>query len=306
MTSLNVPVATMFERSTCLQVFFGRPGSRAKVDSARVEVDTDKELLHVSKDIMDSPELRALIGFDRGVRTWVKAHSVPTPYLRGGLYQVKLEAVPLIDEEMERRKTERAGYIESFMNTYDAIIDRARERLKSLFDQDDYPPPSRMRRAFKFETRYMTMGVPGNLEQISRTIFQREQEKSAARLREAEEEIKALLRNEFKDLVDGMVDLLTPGEDGKPKRWISARVNNVAEFLGTFQMRNIVDDAELTGVISQARALLANKDATALKESLVAREQIAKGFAEVKAALDPLAAVKPSRLISFDDDESAA
>jgi hypothetical protein len=302
---------SIIEKGTCLQLHLGRPGTRAKVDSESVDVNTDKEMLHVSKDLLDSPELNAIASHDHGMRAWVRSISVPAPYLKGGMYMVRVTAVPTIDEEIEKRRAAREPLIEAFMTTYtdenSGIIAKARERLKDkavggLFDPADYPSPARMRAAFKFHHAYLSIGASENLETVSKVLFQREKEKAASRMRDAEQEIMGLLRGEFKSLVDGMLEALAPGDDGKPKAWRSSRVQKVADFLHTFNFRNIVDDAELDTLVAQARSLLEGKDADAIRRSAVAMSEVVSGFAELKSSLDPLVGEKPGRLIDFDDE----
>lgn len=74
---------SILTNGTCLQIRLGRPGTRAKVDTSKINVPnsdgasegetgaTDKSLLHITKDLMDSPELKAIGSHDALTRGWV-------------------------------------------------------------------------------------------------------------------------------------------------------------------------------------------------------------------------------------------
>jgi hypothetical protein len=113
----------------------------------------------------------------------------------------------------------------------------------------------------------------------------------------------ALLQVELQKLIGHMVERLTPGDDGKPKVFKGATVDNLSEFLSTFDMRNLGDSAELEAAVAKSRALLDGVDAQLIRDEEGVRNAVAVGMAKVKAQLDQMVVERPRRAIDFDDDD---
>jgi hypothetical protein len=54
----------LVRKTVCIKVRLSTMGNTRKVSTAHVEVDADKDLLRVSKHLLDSAELKALGRFD--------------------------------------------------------------------------------------------------------------------------------------------------------------------------------------------------------------------------------------------------
>lgn len=298
----------VLDRTMCLRVYIGRPGTRRKVDADRLSVkDTPEEsqpeagAIHASKEIIDSPEFKMVRKHDGLIRGFVNSRSLPSLF-RGGIYLLPVALVEEVDATLERMKADRERLIETFLTAYPAAVEASRERLGSLFNEAEYPTVGAMRAAFTFETQYLSFSTPGKLKQINKALFEREQQKAAAKMSEAVDEIKMLLRAQAKELVDNMVERLSPGEDGKPKVFRDSLVKNLSEFLGTFNFRNVVDDDELAALMQKARDLLAGIDPKTLRDSESTRASVAKGFGDLKAQLEPMVTDKPKRRIKFEEE----
>ena len=61
----------VFDRAVCLSLAMGCLGTRRKVPSASINVEADKDMLHVSKAILESEELDAIKTFDGEMRIWL-------------------------------------------------------------------------------------------------------------------------------------------------------------------------------------------------------------------------------------------
>jgi hypothetical protein len=287
------------EATVVLMLELGHLGTRAKVSTDDVEVDTDKDMLHVSKDILTSAELKAISRHGNAIRSYVKARCLPS-YLKGGFYLVPVTSLERIDAQLEAFQGERDALVEAFVTAYPARVAEARERLGVLYKDSDYPAVSRVREAFTWRARYLTFSTPSQLKGISRALFEREAAKAQTEMRAAMDDIKTLLRAELKGLVDHMVERLTPGPDGKVKVFRGSLVGNVKEFLELFDGRNVVQDGDLAKLAEQARNILDGVDAEALRGNEGLKNAVATGFTQLKAALDPLVAAKPRRMIDLE------
>jgi hypothetical protein len=75
----------------------------------------------------------------------------------------------------------------------------------------------------------------------------------------------------------------------------------MADFLQTFEARNIADDKELKILVGKAKDLLKGADPEILRDDEAARRQVRDGMAEIKETLDKLVVERPARMISFED-----
>lgn len=293
----------LLERTVALQVYLGKPGTRVKVDKNKVDTNADKEMLHVSKDIFDSEELRKVRRHHGEIRAYVRSRSLPSPLLRGGVYLIPVDLVETVEEKFAEFKRLLDDAMEDFIAAYEnGLVDEARRRLGDLFDPADYPSSDRMRRGFRFEYNYLNFSTPGKLSSISSALFEREKQKMAGKWAEAQEEVVTMLRYEMKSLVDHMVDRLKPGENGKSRIFKNSMISNFTDFLETFPFRNVADDAELDRLVGDARALLEGVDPQDLRDKQGLRRNTRLGFDEIKTSLDTLVIDKPSRMISFEDE----
>ena len=139
-------------------------------------------MIKVSKKILDSPKLKA----DRQTR-----HEDPADAqdLRAPRHQA-LPGRHLLhpgDAGARRRRVAvrstalRDAACEEFFADYEQLRLEAQGQLRALHNPLDYPSLERVRRAFGMEAGYINIGVPQNLEGISKSIFDREKTKHARR-----------------------------------------------------------------------------------------------------------------------------
>lgn len=284
------------ERTLCLVLDLKRPGNHRRVSTSQVEVDADRDVVRVSKQLLSAPELLAIEHFDAKIRRYVNSFCLPS-LLRGGVFLLPLGLVERVDLRLEELHTERSALVETFLATYPDLVTAARAQLRGLFNPDDYPEVSSMGAAFSFSWRYVSFRVPETLAAIDRSIFAREREKASRQWSEAAGIIQNLLRANMAELVSHMTDRLTPASDGKPKVFRNTAVSNLTEFLKTFEARNVTDDRELTAIVDRARQLLDGVEPENLRRSDDIRETVRSGFAEINRSLDSMITNRPARRI---------
>jgi len=112
---------------------------------------------------------------------------------------------------------------------------------------------------------------------------------------------RQFLRALMLELVKHARERLEPGPDGKPKVFRNSLVKNIDEFLDTFQMRNIADDTELAGLVSQMRSLAAGVVPADLRTSDSLRRPWAAELGRIETSISSMIVEKPSRQIRFAD-----
>ncbi len=297
------PQQSLFDRAIILSLTMSCLGTRRKVSTTSIETDADKALLHVSKDILDSPELAAIHHLDGSIRKYLKTRGLPSP-LKHGCYLLPIDLIEPVEQRLSELFAERETAVGAFMTAYPAKIEDVQRRLGPLFDTTDYPPVGELRAAFEASFQYLTFGAPTALQGVSRTLYEREKDKAIQRIAAVEDEITQVLRFSLKELVDHMVDRLQPTSDGKPKVFRNTLISNLTEFLDTFKARNLTNDQDLEALTHQARAILAGADAETLRSSADTRAHVHQQMATVKHALDALVITKPTRKFNFANDET--
>lgn len=324
----SIPDSTdVMKRAVVIKISLGRPGNRKRVNIHTVDVkranpdesyissgdepdSVDRRMVHVSKDLLDSPELKVITKYDTQIRSYVASRCLPS-FFEGGKWLLPVKLISEVDQELtDIMQTERQRLIDIFIESYPRLKEEAKERLGHLYNPNDYPPESQLRDAFTFEINYLSFGVPGMLAEFSQEIFKREEEKLVKKVQEMGEECQQALRLGFADLVDHMVERLQPGEDGKKKSFKVSMVENLSNFLASFRDRDLTGDEGLSQLVNQAQEILEGKDPQEIAKELRTddemRERMQHRFENLKDRLETMIGNKASRAYDFDEEEEAA
>lgn len=295
------PVKSLDATTVIIRLDFGMPGESRKIDSANIDVDADKEIVKARKKLFDGcDEFKNIRRAMADAKRYVASRAVPSSALKGGYKRIPVSLVESTDSELASRWEAMQELIDKFLEAYPGIIDTARARLRSLFEEADFPPAIVIRDRFKMSWSYHTMETPDTLKTVSDAMFKREEEKAAAAVVAEVDEIRNGLRQGMSEIVDRMVERLTPDTDGKPKVFRNTLVENMREFMEIFEARNVTEDTELAAVVARARTLLAGgTDAETLRRDDSVRETILEGMSKVKDSLDGMV-VKATRKLDLD------
>jgi hypothetical protein len=301
--SKKVSQSHISERSAALAA--GVVGAVAEEwNGTPVEVDADKNLLRVTKQLLDSPELEAIKSLDREVTTYINSRCLPSMF-RGGVFLVPYAFLDEVNSKLMDFQVKREHLVEAFIKAYPQRCEEIGIRLKGIHNPTDYPAVAVVRSKFYFDWRCFEIGLPGKMKTVSAEIYEQERKKAEAHWTEAAVEIQAVLRLAMKDLVDHMINLLTTEEGGKQKAVRKSVLPNLNDFLDTFKARNIAGDEQLEKLVDEARKIIQGVDDGALKHSDSARTSITAGFSVIKSKLDKMVVDKPSRKITFASEDAA-
>jgi hypothetical protein len=296
-TNLNIT-----DRAIVLAVDFHKLGNHRKLKNHQYDVDADRKMITASKRLLDSAELKKLSRFDSKIRDYVSARALPSMFK--GFWLVPYDLLEQVDSQLEQFAKERRDIVEEFLTAYPKLIEKSAELLRTTFNPNDYPTVEQVRSTFGLYWRYVSFGVPEQLEQIKADVFKREQEKAAKHWEAATEEMRNLLRANMSEMVDHMIDRLEPGEDGKVKVFRASMMDGVHDFISTFEARNITDDSQLKTLVSKARDLVDGVAHENLKTDAELRAKIKAGMAKIKKQLDPLVVVRPTRKLRFGEEDN--
>lgn len=291
-----------FDRTILLSLNVSVLGVRRKVSTDAVEVQADKNLLSVSKKLLECDEFNAVNTVVRELKAYLRKRSIPgVSFVKGGIYPVPAIAIEDIDQRVQAFILLFAGRVARFCEVYEARASECRDRLGVLGDLTEYPPAEKVKQSFGITYEYITLGPPSKLAKISPELFQREKAKLAATLQGAADQAQQAMRQLFSEIINHITERLTPGPDGKKKKFNATMVGNFKEFLATFKDRNITEDATLEALVTQAQNILAGKDVKELRKDDATRDSVQKGMTAIKTALDGMLTSQVSRQITLDD-----
>lgn len=271
-----------------------------QIDVKNATPSTDLRKVRASKDLFDCQELKRLFGHAAKVDEFLNRRCLPFP-LKRAVYLLPKDFFHEVEAFLSQHLQEREQLIEAAVNVYDAAVEQARIFLGPLFRANDYPPKETFKAAFHFQWQYLQIGVSEALREISAEIAQREADKMQATFVEASTAIQTLLRTSMNDLVVHLCDRLSPGEEGKRKVFRDSSIDNINEFLTTFRSRNLTEDAPLAALVEQAQQLVNGVSPAQLRENNGLRDNVQKGFAQIKEQLAALIQVAPTRTVRLVD-----
>jgi hypothetical protein len=307
--------ANITDHTTCLVLSFSSITVQRKVSSgeikekgnplesdaeASVEVDADKELVRVSKKLIESPEFEAIGSARRKLTKELRKLSVPSLF-KEGIYRVKFRAVQKITEMLKEFIVKDQERVDAFLRVYRQRCDETLVKLKGLANVTDYPSLARVQAAFGVEYHWLTFATDEKLRaEVSEEFFQEVKAEYETKLQQATNAQVLIMRQELQGMVDHLVEVLKPNEDGSKKRFHASTVNNIKEFLDNFSLRDVTNDSQLDVVVNAAKNLLNGVDPKDLRNNEGLADGTRQSFELVKKCLDGLVMQAGTRKITFD------
>lgn len=292
--------------SICMAVTLRKPSGTKKVNTKTqkgVEINCDEDLTSLRKKFMECNEFEAVCALDRKITKYLTCNALPFKFVKSGVYLLPPASIEEIDAKVQEFLIERKELVKKFVAVYDTLPEAMKERLKDLWDEGDYAPVDGIEVAFDAEIQYLQFTVPGTLAQVSGKIYKREHEKAANKLTAAIEDIEAMLASTAKEFCDYLIDVLSPGEDGKEKTFRKEKMDRITEFFKTLKDRNITGNETLDKIAATGLAIMQDGvDADLLRKSGDFREQV-KGMFEtvLKPLVDEAVIDRPGRKVRLAD-----
>jgi hypothetical protein len=234
------------------------------------QVDADKAMVRATKKILECPEYEFLLQLKRSIHRRLRTLALPGEILRAGVYPISVAMVQAVEKTLEDFSVRWGVGILGLEQVWDLRVRQIEDRLRALYDEEDYPSWERVRGCFDVRWNYFTMNTPQVLQAVSAKLFTREQAKATVQWNEMLDEIRDGLRLTFKELVDALVDRLSPRPDGTRKKLVG--VDRLLEFLDTFSKKDVADDEQLRVLVEEVRGLLSGQDISRLRKDQGLRE----------------------------------
>lgn len=296
---LDAKSPALFKNAVGCSIVMKKLGTRRRVKTEQISTDADNGMVHVAKDILECEEHQVIKAHDNRIRLWMKAHALPSG-IRMGIFLVPLALVEKVDDYLKGMIAQRKVLIAKFLEVYETARNAAETRLGSLYNPADYPTPATVEASYDLTYRFVTFDVPTTLSGIKASIFAEEREKAKLEAEQALADIRVVLRAAMQELVDKVVDRLTPTDDGKTKIFHKSTLEKLNDFIEIFEARNIANDEELAQVVNAARDAMNGVDAKSLRKSPEMAATLKTKLEKIKGECDQLVMFAPDRMIALD------
>lgn len=199
------PGVDLAKKTVCIKMRLSTMGNTRKVSTSQIEADADKDLLRVSKHLLDSAELKAIGRFDGEIRRFL--YNICLPF-EIGIHLLPIAALETVEDRLRKFAEDRQALVTAFLAVYPGLSQDAAKRLRGLYNPADYPPIDEVTREFGLSWQYVSFGVPDQLKGISQEVWEQKRDKAAQRMAEASSEIQQVLRQSMADLVAHMAERL--------------------------------------------------------------------------------------------------
>jgi hypothetical protein len=196
---------------------------------------------------------------------------------------------------MHRFTEELAEAVAELDEQYLSLKAAARERLGSLFNDDDYP--TTLVGLFEVTWEFPSIEPPNYLRQIAPELYEQECQRVQSRFEEAVRLAEDAFLDELSKLVSHLTDRLSGQADGRPKVFRDSAIGNLHEFFERFRSLNVRSNEQLDALVSQCQNIVEGIQPQELRKRDALRQQVASDLSGVQAALDGLLVDRPRRQI---------
>ena len=314
--------------AACMGIHFTGITFSRRIDlSDIVQGERGKDIKY-NLDLIDTKDDAVkLIGYHaEKFRNWMKGRALPAEILPAGTYMVPLGLVKEVVQRIEAEDKLRRACVEVLLGKYDQLKDDAKRRaehtvkqmtdryslepvqaaqlLDTLCDEGQYPTPEEIRQKFGVALRYYDCSVPQQLAKVNSALHEAAVAQFNADVASMYDEIRDALRESFAKLVAHLMERLTPvGPGEKPKVLRVGMLDNLNDFLNTFEARNLVNDAQLKELVQKARQVMKGVSVEDLKHQPSLRDRVKTQMDGVTALIDTQLVTKGKRKIKLTDDE---
>ena len=253
------------------------------------------DFLSAGKKLVDTkhPAFRAVTTVRNRAISLFKGVSLPYP--EPGIRLVKQDEIEKIDAQMAQLREELDEAVEGLDRHYGELKVAARQRLGSLYNEQDYP--ASLRDLFAMSWDFPSLEAPAYLAQLNPTLYEEECRRVKSRFDEAVRLAEETFTAELAKLVSHLTERLSGSEDGKPKVFRDSIVENLTEFFQRFRQLNVRSSEQLDNLVDDAQRVIRGVEPQALRDNAGLRQHVASEMSRVQSVLDGLLADRPRRNI---------
>lgn len=286
----------LMQKNCLLSLIFPHWGNKRVVDPTGLKTSAKTSRMHLTLDLVDSPEYRAVRRFTDDVKRRILRRCMPS-YIQEALWMCDLTECEYIDKIVEDGKVELSKKVAAFVKAYPSQVKAAQQDLIGFWDAKQYPAADTLAGLFDIRHQFVEFGVPKNLPQQLRI---QQADKLQKSFDEALVKMRESLRMMFGEILDHATDRLKVNKDEKAPVFKDSLVQNFKDFVETFSIRNFAKDEELAKLVGQCERIIGDKPvditAEAWRENEATRKQTLEALTKVKSEMDKMVGVRASRV----------
>lgn len=278
---------SIFDSHLGVRLKFSWIGIQRQLNSTDVEtlatnLSSDPDLLVFKKYTIDTgrESYRKVASVKNKIRKEWIARTLPS--LDFGVRLLPKDHVDYFHVTMQKLKEEFTEAVNVFDSEWDAIKEEMKVKLGSLYEESNYC--FRPKDCMFFDWTYLTLSLPDSLKE---EVYRDELEKFRKRTEATIELIKLSFVSELSDLVNNLVERLSPDpETGEKRRFKAATVNNLKEFLERFRKLDCTNDEKLKEIIDEAERILSGVSPEKLRSDGDVRTRVREEFSRLVKVID--------------------
>src|SRR5260370_31678127 len=123
------PGVDLAKKTVCIKMRLSTMGNTRKVSTSQIEADADKDLLRVSKHLLDSAELKAIRRFDGEIRRFL--YNICLPF-EIGIHLLPIAALETVQDRLRTFAEDRQPLVTAFLFVYTVLCQDGAKRLRGL------------------------------------------------------------------------------------------------------------------------------------------------------------------------------
>lgn len=283
-----------------VKLSFSWLGTQRKLSDAQTKQAADMfaastDLVTASKKLIDTkhPAYKAATAIKSQASAFWRGLTLPYP--QEGVRLIRQADVTTFEERMSDFKAQLDAAVANLQLEYEVIKEKAREKLGSLYNAEDYP--STLEGVFSISWEYPPIEPPQYLMTFNPQLYEQERSRIQHRFEEAVTLAENAFAEELSGLISHLVERLTDEPDGKKKAFKASTIENFKEFYQNFQRMNVRSNASLEALISQANNLVSGITPNDLRQSNELQNSLRTQMSELKTSLDSVIREAPRRRI---------
>jgi hypothetical protein len=253
------------------------------------------DYVSAAKKLLDTghPAFKAVTAVRHRIISLFKGMSLPYP--EPGIRLIRQDDIAVFNVQMQTLKAELHEAVERLDLHYAELRSAARQRLGSLYNDDDYPES--LLGLFDVEWDFPAFEPPDYLRQLSPELYRQECQRVQARFDEAVRLAEEAFLSELAKLVSHLTDRLSGSEDGKPKIFRDSAVENLRGFFERFRALNVGSNEQLDELVGQCQQIVQGVQPQDLRDRQSLRQHVSTQLSGVQSVLDGLLVDRPRRNI---------
>jgi hypothetical protein len=222
----------------------------------------DSAWLKGRKHLIDPEILAPVRSIAKRARAKIEKYTLSFPIT--GLILVPKERISDVEASLKETEIEFWEEVEKFVDQYFEARYQAERNLGEYYNDADYPVDIRAK--FGFVWRFPAIDTPSKGSILTPELYERERERFLELMDETRQNAVLLLRSEYAEFLNHLIERLQPDSDGQRKMIKSSSLERFQEFLELFGDRNLFQDNELAGLVEKTRGLVNGVEATWLRD----------------------------------------